>query len=114
MYGLSGSVDLTFLIGRTITQVAVGMHQVQLHFDDYVSVSTECSFTLGASSYVPGAAGGGACGDVVACVWASARDKIGAPASPKKKWRRFMVANSLSLRMSGNIYFRLNSWYDKT
>jgi len=59
-------------------------------------------------------AGGGVCGDVVACVWASARDKIGAPASPKKKWRRFMVANSLSLRMSGNIYFRLNSWYDKT
>jgi hypothetical protein len=45
LYGLRKGIDLTFLTGREVTQVAVGVFQVQFHFDEDVSISVESQFT---------------------------------------------------------------------
>jgi hypothetical protein len=45
VYGLPKDIDLTFLIGREVTQVAIGVYQVQFHFDEDVCISVESSFT---------------------------------------------------------------------
>jgi hypothetical protein len=44
MYGLNKNTDLSFLIQRQLEQVAIGLHQVQLNFDQDVSISLECQF----------------------------------------------------------------------
>jgi hypothetical protein len=44
MYGLSKKTDLSFLIERQLEQVAIGLYQVQLNFDQDVSISLECKF----------------------------------------------------------------------
>ncbi|MDH5459217.1 MAG: DUF6188 family protein [Nitrospinota bacterium] len=44
MYGLNKKTDLSFLIERQLEQVAIGLHQVQLNFDQDVSISLECKF----------------------------------------------------------------------
>ncbi|HZS42071.1 MAG TPA: hypothetical protein VFF06_34820 [Polyangia bacterium] len=41
MYGLSANEKLDFLVDRKLIQVCIGEYQVQLHFDDDVSVSSE-------------------------------------------------------------------------
>jgi Family of unknown function (DUF6188) len=45
LYGLRKNIDLTFLIGREVSQVAIGVYQVQFHFDQDVCISVESSFT---------------------------------------------------------------------
>jgi hypothetical protein len=44
MYGLNKNTDLSFLIGKELSQVAIGLHQVQLNFDQDVSINMECQF----------------------------------------------------------------------
>ena len=44
MYGLNRDVDLSFLTGREVIQVAVGTYQVQFHFDEDVNISVEGEF----------------------------------------------------------------------
>jgi len=39
MYGLKPDFDLSFFIGKELTQVAVGLCDVQLHFHEQVSLS---------------------------------------------------------------------------
>lgn len=41
--GELNTADIQFLVGKHLLQVAVGQHQVQLHFDDNVSISIECA-----------------------------------------------------------------------
>ena len=41
MYGLNPEINLSFLVGRELLQVCIGIHQVQLHFDKDVSISIE-------------------------------------------------------------------------
>jgi hypothetical protein len=41
MYELDANLDLSFLIGLTLTQVCVGEFQLQLHFHQDVNVSIE-------------------------------------------------------------------------
>jgi hypothetical protein len=41
VYGLPKDIDLTFLIDREVTQVAIGVYQVQFHFDQDVCISVE-------------------------------------------------------------------------
>lgn len=44
MYGLKNEIDLSFLTGRELIQVAIGSFQVQFHFDEDVAVSVEAEF----------------------------------------------------------------------
>lgn len=44
MYGLKKETDLKFLAGRELIQVAIGLYQVQFHFDEDVTVSVEAEF----------------------------------------------------------------------
>jgi hypothetical protein len=44
MYGLKKEIDLSFLTGRELIQVAIGSFQVQFHFDEDVTVSVEAEF----------------------------------------------------------------------
>jgi hypothetical protein len=44
MYGLRKEIDLSFLTGRELIQVAIGSFQVQFHFDEDVTVSVEAEF----------------------------------------------------------------------
>jgi Family of unknown function (DUF6188) len=44
MYGLTKEIDLSFLTGRELIQVAIGSFQVQFHFDEDVAVSVEAEF----------------------------------------------------------------------
>src|SRR5215467_377879 len=46
MYGLSKSIDLSFLNGREVIQVAIGVYQVQFGFDDDVRISVESQFNF--------------------------------------------------------------------
>jgi len=44
MYGLNKNSDLSFLIERQLRQILVGLHQVQLYFEDDISIYMECQF----------------------------------------------------------------------
>ncbi len=44
MYGLKKEIDLSFLVGRELIQVAIGLYQVQFHSDEDVTVSVEAEF----------------------------------------------------------------------
>lgn len=44
MYGLSKDIDLSFLNGRELVQVAIGVYQVQFGFDEDVRISVESYF----------------------------------------------------------------------
>jgi len=44
MYGLKKQIDLTFLNGRELIQLAVGLYQVIFRFDEDVAVSVEGEF----------------------------------------------------------------------
>src|ERR1043166_8873542 len=44
MYGLKKEIDLSFLAGRELTQVAIGVYQVQFGFDEDVTISVESEF----------------------------------------------------------------------
>ena len=44
MYGLPPEIDVSFLVHREVEQVCIGLHQVQIHFDDNVSISIEGRF----------------------------------------------------------------------
>jgi Family of unknown function (DUF6188) len=44
MYGLRKEIDLSFLTGRELIQVGIGIFQVQFHFDEDVTVSVEAEF----------------------------------------------------------------------
>jgi hypothetical protein len=45
MYGLSKDIDLSFLNGREVQQVAIGVYQIQFGFDEDVRISVEGRFT---------------------------------------------------------------------
>lgn len=59
MNGLSKEVDLSFLNGREVIQVAIGIHQVIFSFDEEITISVEGEFrfdsTEGPSTWKPGA-----------------------------------------------------------
>lgn len=44
MYGLKKDVDLSFLTGRELIQVAVGVYQTVFRFDEDVAISVEGEF----------------------------------------------------------------------
>jgi uncharacterized protein DUF6188 len=44
MYGLDPKTDLSFLLGREVQQVAIGIHQVQIRFDQKVCIAIESRF----------------------------------------------------------------------
>src|ERR1700761_9205259 len=44
MYGLGKEIDLRFLTGREVIQIAIGSFQVQFHFDGDVVISVEAEF----------------------------------------------------------------------
>lgn len=44
MYGLKKNIDLSFLIGQEVIQVAIGMFQVQFHLDEETTISVESEF----------------------------------------------------------------------
>ena len=44
MYGLKAEIDLSFLVGRELIQVAIGVYQVQFGFDEDVRISVESEF----------------------------------------------------------------------
>ena len=46
MHGLPACTDLSFLDGRTLLQVCVGLYQVILKFDEDVSISIEGKFKV--------------------------------------------------------------------
>ena len=54
MYGLKKEVDLSFLRGRELIQVATGSFQVQFRFDEDVAVSVEaeCRYFDGQQEWV--------------------------------------------------------------
>ncbi len=55
MYELDPNMDLSFLVGLTLTQVGVGEFQIQLHFHENVTISieesVECTMTTSASRW---------------------------------------------------------------
>jgi uncharacterized protein DUF6188 len=59
MYGLKREVDLTFLQGRELIQIAIGMYHVSFNFDEKVSISVEGKFEYtsmaNSSEWRPGA-----------------------------------------------------------
>lgn len=44
MYGLKKEIDLSFLTGRELIQLAIGVYQVQFGFDEDVRISIESEF----------------------------------------------------------------------
>jgi hypothetical protein len=44
MYGLPNDVDLDFLIGRTVDQVAIGIHEVIFGFDEDIRITVYQEF----------------------------------------------------------------------
>jgi hypothetical protein len=58
MHGLDKNVDLTFLIGREVIQICIGMYQVIFVFDEDVTVSVEQGFEVvtaqTSAKWVPG------------------------------------------------------------
>ena len=44
MYGLTNDIDLSFLTGREVQQVAIGVYQVQFGFDEDVTIAVESEF----------------------------------------------------------------------
>jgi len=44
MYGIPENQDFSFLIGRRMLQLCIGLHQVQLNFDKGVSITIEGTF----------------------------------------------------------------------
>jgi Family of unknown function (DUF6188) len=44
MYGLRKDIDLSFLNGRQVEQVAIGVYQIQFGFDEDVRISTYMQF----------------------------------------------------------------------
>jgi hypothetical protein len=44
MYGLKKEIDLRFLNGRELIQVAVGLYHVSFRFDEDVAISAEADF----------------------------------------------------------------------
>ena len=44
MYGLKKEINLSFFVGCELSQIAIGLFQVQFHFDDSVSLSVEAEF----------------------------------------------------------------------
>jgi hypothetical protein len=44
MYGLKKTIDLGFLMGREVGQVAIGTYQVVLGFDEDVTIAVEGEF----------------------------------------------------------------------
>jgi hypothetical protein len=44
MYGLDPKIDLSFLNGREVIQVAMGIFQIQFGFDEDVRISVEAEF----------------------------------------------------------------------
>jgi hypothetical protein len=45
MYGLKKGIDLSFLTGRELIQVAIGVYQVQFGFDEDVMIYVESEFS---------------------------------------------------------------------
>ena len=46
MYGLSDDVNLSFLVGRELQQICVGLYQVQLNFDENTWVHMESALRV--------------------------------------------------------------------
>lgn len=46
MYGLDRSVDLSFFVGRRLTQVSIGANELILRFDDEAAVTVESDFSV--------------------------------------------------------------------
>ena len=44
MYGLKKEIDLSFLTGRELGQLAIGVYQIQFGFDEDVRISVESEF----------------------------------------------------------------------
>ena len=44
MYGLRKDIDLSFLAGRLVEQIAIGVYQVQFGFDENVTISVQSEF----------------------------------------------------------------------
>ncbi|MBP7745225.1 MAG: hypothetical protein KA383_03775 [Phycisphaerae bacterium] len=44
MYGIPSDADWSFLVGKELLQVCIGLHQVALRFDGEVAVNIECDF----------------------------------------------------------------------
>src|SRR6202007_321412 len=44
MYGLKKEIDLSFLTGRELIQLAIGVYKVQFGFDEDVRISVESEF----------------------------------------------------------------------
>ncbi|HEY4951680.1 MAG TPA: DUF6188 family protein [Candidatus Acidoferrales bacterium] len=44
MYGLKKDIDLSFLSGRELIQVAIGLYQTLFRFDDDLAISVEGEF----------------------------------------------------------------------
>jgi Family of unknown function (DUF6188) len=54
VYGVPDSPEWSFLVGREVLQICVGLHQVILRFDGEVSMDIECEFDhSGATAKVP-------------------------------------------------------------
>jgi hypothetical protein len=63
LYGLDAKVDLSFLIGAELEQVAIGEYQIQFNFDGTRSLSVENAFAIsdnGARARFEGAPAGAA------------------------------------------------------
>ncbi len=45
MYGLSREIDLSFLNGRELSQVAIGLYHIRFVFDEDVAISVEGEFS---------------------------------------------------------------------
>jgi hypothetical protein len=54
MNGLKKEIDLSFLAGRELIQVAIGSFQVQFHFDENVAISVEaeCRYFDGQQEWI--------------------------------------------------------------
>lgn len=44
MYGLKKEIDLSFLTGRELEQVAIGLYHFRFGFDEDVAISVEAEF----------------------------------------------------------------------
>ena len=53
MYGVPDSAEWSFLVGREVLQICVGLHQVTLRFDGEVSMDIECEFDRSGPTVVP-------------------------------------------------------------
>jgi hypothetical protein len=44
LYGLSKNIDVSFLAGRQVEQIAIGVYQIQFGFDEDVIISVQSQF----------------------------------------------------------------------